>query len=192
MRNDLLVTVRLLVVLTVLCGVIYPGTVTAVARLCFPRQAEGSLVHLDGRAVGSALIAQEFRSPDYFWPRPSATMPPYNASLSGGSNDGPLSDRLRARVAGRLADLRGPAPAGAGPVPCDLVTASGSGLDPHISPASAYWQAPRVARARRVSDAAVNAAIARHIEPPQFGLLGEARVNVLELNLELNGLRDER
>ena len=192
MRSDVAVTVRLLAAMTVLCGVIYPAVVTGVAGLAFPHQAQGSLVSVHGQLVGSELIGQAFSDPGHFWPRPSATQLAYNAMASGGSNDGPLSARLRERVADRIAELHRTGPTPTGLVPVDLVTASGSGLDPHTSLAAAYWQVPRVAHARGLSESEVRDAIAECTEGPQWGLLGEPRVNVLALNLKLDGLRDER
>jgi len=188
MRNVMQST-RMLLVLTVLTGVIYPLGLTAVSRLAFPGQAGGSLVRVDGHVVGSALIGQPFTAPRYFWSRLSATGPvPYNAAASTGSNYGPLNPALRAAVVGRIAALRG---AGRVPaaIPVDLVTASGSGLDPHVSPASAYMQVARVAAARGLDSVRVRALVDAHVENRTFGVLGEPRVNVLLLNLALDSLR---
>src|SRR5262245_58138954 len=174
----------LLVLLTVLTGVAYPLLVTLVAHVAFPRQARGSLVTRGTDVVGSALIGQPFSDPKYFWGRPSATAPfEYNASASSGSNRGPLNPALVDAVKARVDALRAADPDNHTPIPVDLVTSSGSGLDPHISPAAARWQVGRVARARGLAPAAVGAVVARHTEPRQWGFLGEPRVNVLALNL---------
>jgi potassium-transporting ATPase KdpC subunit len=177
----------LLLFFTLLTGVVYPLAVTGIARLVFPRQAEGSLIVRDGRVVGSRLVGQAFTAPRHFWGRPSATTVPYDAAASSGSNLGPLNPALRAAVATRIAALRAADPEARGPVPVDLVTASASGLDPHISPAAAEYQVARVARARGLAPAEVRALVRRHTEGRTFGLLGEPRVNVLELNLALDG-----
>ncbi|MBC7699100.1 potassium-transporting ATPase subunit KdpC [Aquabacterium sp.] len=179
--------VSLFVLLTVVTGVVYPLAVTGVAKAAFPHQAEGSLIVKQGKVIGSSLIGQNFIEPKYFWGRPSATGPmPYNASGSGGSNQGPLNPALVEAVKGRIDALKAADPGNALPVPIDLVSTSASGLDPHISIAAAQYQAARVARVRGLSNEAVHAAITRHSEGRLFGLLGEARVNVLELNLELD------
>lgn len=179
--------VSLFVVLTLITGVVYPLAVTAVARAAFPAQAAGSLILKDGKGVGSSLIGQSFSDPKHFWGRPSATGPmPYNAANSGGSNQGPLNPALVDAVKGRVEALKAADPGNAAPVPVDLVTASASGLDPHISVAAAQYQAARVARARSVSLDDVRASIARHTEDRLFGILGEVRVNVLALNLDLD------
>ncbi|WP_324717929.1 potassium-transporting ATPase subunit KdpC [Carboxydochorda subterranea] len=179
----------LLVALTVLLGVVYPLAMTGIAQVVFPWQANGSLIRHNGKVVGSALIGQAFSDPKYFWSRPSATSPlPYNAGASSGSNLGPLNPRLRAAVEERLRALEEADPSAAGPVPADLVTASGSGLDPHISPAAAAYQVPRVARARGLSQQRVRELVARYTEGRQWGILGEPRVNVLKLNLALDEL----
>lgn len=173
-----------------LLGLAYPLSVTGLARVFFPRQAEGSLIRQDGRVIGSTLIGQSFIAPRDFWGRPSATLPgPYNASASGASNLAPSSPVLAEAVQARIAALRAGDPEITGPVPVDLITASASGLDPDISPAAAIFQVRRVARARRLDEARVRALVLQHVQPPQFGLLGEARVNVLELNRDLDGLR---
>lgn len=177
----------LFALLTVLTGLAYPLAVTGAARALFPDQAAGSLVVRDGRTVGSILIGQNFSDPKHFWGRPSATAPqPYNANASGGSNLGPLNPALVEAVKARVEALRAADPGQTAPVPVDLVTASGSGLDPHISPAAARYQAARVARARGLPVGQVEDLIARHTEPPLWGLLGEPRVNVLALNLALD------
>lgn len=173
--------------LTVLTGVAYPLIVTGVAGVLFPRQAEGSVLLRDGKAIGSTLIGQAFDDPRYFWSRLSATGPaPYNASASGGSNLAPSNPALADAVRGRLTALQSADPANKAPVPVDLVTASASGLDPHISPAAADYQAGRVARARGLALERVRALVAAHTEGRCLGLLGERRVNVLELNLALD------
>ncbi|ATE60110.1 potassium-transporting ATPase subunit KdpC [Thauera sinica] len=177
---------------TLITGALYPAAVTGVAQAAFPRQAGGSIVLRDGRAVGSALIGQTFAAPGYFWSRPSATAPvPHNAAAGSGSNQGPLHPALAEAVAARSAALKAADPGQTAPIPVDLVTASGSGLDPHISPAAAAWQAPRVARARGLPRGQVDALVARHTEGRQWGVLGEPRVNVLQLNLALDAVRKQ-
>ena len=176
------------VLLSALTGIVYPLAVTGIARAAFPAQAAGSLVLRDGQAVGSTLIGQNFSDPKHFWGRPSATGPmPYNAAASGGSNQGPLNPALADAVKARVEALRAADPGNTATVPADLVMASGSGLDPHISPAAARYQVPRVARLRGLPAAEVEALVAQHTEAPAlFGLLGEPRVNVLALNLALD------
>jgi K+-transporting ATPase ATPase C chain len=177
----------LLVLLSALTGLAYPLVVTAAARVLFPAAAAGSLVVRDGAPAGSSLIGQPFDDPRYLWGRLSATAPfPYNAGASSGSNLGPLNPALEAAVAARVKALREGAGGDEKPIPVDLVTASGSGLDPHVSPAAAAWQVPRVARERGLSTAAVEAIVARHTEGRQLGFLGEPRVNVLAVNLALD------
>jgi K+-transporting ATPase ATPase C chain len=177
----------LFVLLSALTGLIYPMAVTGAAKAVFPAQADGSLIVLDGTTVGSKLIGQNFSDPKHFWGRPSATAPqPYNASASGGSNQGPLNPALADAVKGRIEALRAADPGNTAPVPVDLVTTSGSGLDPDISPAAARYQAARVARARGVPIEQVNALIANNTQRPLWGLLGESRVNVLALNIALD------
>lgn len=174
-------------VMTVLTGVIYPLVVTGIAQAVFPAQANGSLVFHDGKAVGSSLIGQPFGDPKYFWTRPSATGPfAYNAAASSGSNQGPIEPALHAAVKGRIDALRAADPGNDKPVPVDLVTASGSGLDPHISPAAAEYQLTRVAKTRGLDEQKVREIVRSHMAPRTFGLLGEPRVNVLELNLALD------
>jgi len=174
------------VALTVATGVVYPLAVTGVARLAFPKQAAGSLIVKDGQAVGSSLIGQNFSDPKDFWGRPSATSPmAYNAANSGGSNQGPLNPALVDAIMGRVDALRAADPTNTADVPIDLVTASASGIDPEISVAGARYQVARVAKARGVAPDAVEALVARHTTERLFGLLGEPRVNVLELNLDL-------
>jgi potassium-transporting ATPase KdpC subunit len=182
------VSLILIVLLTVVTGVIYPLVITGIAQVTFPAQANGSLIFKGGQPVGSALIGQPFDDPKYFWSRPSATSPfPDNAAASSGSNQGPLNPALAQAVQGRVDALRAADPGNAAPVPVDLVTASGSGLDPHISPAAALYQVPRVARERKLDVETVRTLVERHIEGRTFGLLGEPRVNVLALNLALDG-----
>ncbi|MGB4887721.1 MAG: potassium-transporting ATPase subunit KdpC, partial [Nitrospira sp.] len=174
-------------ILTILTGVAYPLAVTAIAQLLFPHQANGSLISKDGKPIGSTLIGQPFDDPKYFWGRPSATAPfPYNAAASSGSNLGPTNPALIETVKMRVAALKAADPGNDTPVPVDLVTASGSGLDPHISPASAEYQVRRVARARGREEAFVRTLVSQHTEGRQLGMLGERRVNVLALNLALD------
>ena len=175
--------------LTILTGLLYPLAVTGIAHLLFPAQADGSLIVEEGRIIGSALIGQPFDDPKYFWGRPSATSPfPYNAAASSGSNLGPTNPALLTAVLARIAALKAADPGNVLPVPVDLVTASGSGLDPHISPAAADVQMRRVARARGVDESAVRQFVISHTEGRQFGILGEPAVNVLRLNQALERL----
>jgi len=179
-----------LLIFTLLTGVIYPLAVTGIAQLVFPHQANGSLIVRNGQAVGSALIGQQFDAPKYFWGRLSATGPfPYNAAASSGSNLGPSNPALLDAVQARITALKAADPTNTQPIPVDLVTASGSGLDPDISVAAALYQVPRVARIRGMSEAAVTTLVNQYTEGRQFGFLGEPRVNVLELNLALDGIK---
>jgi K+-transporting ATPase ATPase C chain len=180
----------LLGLLTLLTGVAYPLLVTGVAQAAFPHQANGSLIVRDGKVIGSSLIGQPFDDPKYFWSRPSATGPAaYNAQASTGSNLGPTNPALTDAVKARIEALQKADPDTKEPVPVDLVTASGSGLDPHISPAAALYQVHRVARARGLDEGKVRAIIEAHTDAPQLGILGEPGVNVLELNLALDAIR---
>ena len=177
-----------LVLFTVVTGVAYPVLVTVIAQLVFPNQANGSLIVKDGKGLGSRLIGQPFDDPKYFWSRPSATTPfAYNAGSSSGSNLSPTNPDLVKAVQGRVDALRAADPDSKAPVPVDLVTASASGLDPHISPAAALYQVHRVAKVRKLDEAAVQQLVEQHTEGRWLGLLGEPRVNVLELNLALDG-----
>lgn len=181
--------VVLFVLLSIITGLIYPLLVTGIGQALFPQQAAGSLIERDGKLIGSRLIGQNFTDPQYFWGRPSATAPqPYNAAASGGSNLGPLNPVLKDAVESRVKALRTADPGNTQPVPIDLVTASASGLDPHISPAAADYQIARVARARGLAPQAVRNLVVQHTEARQWGVFGEPRVNVLELNLALDAL----
>ena len=176
--------------LSVLTGLAYPALITGLAHVLFSEAAGGSLIRVGERTLGSALIGQPFADPGHFWSRPSATAPmAYNAASSSGSNQGPLNPALADAVRARIAALRAADPGNTAPVPADLVTASGSGLDPHISPAAALYQVSRVARARGMSEGAVRSLIEARTESRQLGLLGEPRVNVLLLNLDLDGAK---
>lgn len=187
MQSILRPALVLFAVLTLICGVLYPFAVTGIAQAAFPAAANGSLIEKDGQVVGSSLLGQQFTAPGYFWGRPSATGPmPNNGAGSGGSNQGPLNPALQEAVKGRVAALRAADPGNTAPVPVDLVTASGSGLDPEISLAGARYQAARVARARGLSPERVNAMIEHHTQLRALGLFGEPRVNVLALNLDLD------
>jgi K+-transporting ATPase ATPase C chain len=177
----------MILLMSLITGLAYPLVVTGIAKVAFPRQASGSLIERDGKAVGSELIGQPFSDPKYFWSRASATAPfPYNAGASGGSNQGPLNPALSDAVAGRIKALRDADPDNRTPVPVDLVTASGSGLDPHISVKNALLQAPRVAKERSISVDVVKAEITKVTAGAQFGILGDPGVNVLKLNLALD------
>jgi potassium-transporting ATPase KdpC subunit len=190
MRTQLRPALVSLAALTLITGLLYPLVVTGVAQVLFPRQANGSLILLDGKPVGSSLIGQPFDAPKYFWGRLSATAPfPYNAAASSGSNLGPTNDALINTVQARIDALKTADPDNPIPVPVDLVTASGSGLDPHISPASAAYQVRRVARARGMEEAMFRQLVSLHTEGRQLGILGEPRVNVLTLNLALDTVK---
>ena len=178
--------------LTVVTGVVYPLLVTGIAQLAFPEKANGSLIRSEGGYAGSEFIGQPFDDPKYFWGRLSATPDfPYNAASSSGSNLGPSNPALAEAVKTRVAALQKADPGNTSPLPIDLVTSSGSGLDPHLSPAAAFYQVPRVARARGLSEDRVRRLVGRFIEPRQWGFLGEPRVNVLKLNLSLDRLREK-
>lgn len=175
--------------LSLLTGFLYPLVVTGIGQAAFPQKANGSVIHAGDRALGSRLLGQSFSSPKYFWSRPSATAPqPYNAAASSGSNQGPLNPALEAAVKERIAALRAADPGNATPVPVDLVTASGSGLDPDISPAAAEYQIARVARSRNLPEQKIRELVRNATLGRTFGILGEPRVNVLELNLSLDAL----
>ena len=190
MKNILRPVVVLFAALTVVTGLVYPVVVTAVAHAAFPHQANGSLIEKDGKAVGSELLGQQFDAPSYFWGRLSATSPnPYNPQASGGSNLGPTNPALADEVKGRISALHDADPTNTAPIPVDLVTSSGSGLDPDISPAAAAYQIDRVAKARKLSPNDVDALVQRETTGRQFGILGEARVNVLKLNIALDELK---
>jgi K+-transporting ATPase ATPase C chain len=193
LKNQLRPAIAMTIVIMAITGLVYPGLVTGVAQLLFPRQANGSLVTVNGQVVGSELIGQPFTKPEYFHPRPSAAGAGYDDTLSAGTNKGPtdlkLADTLIAQAVDSAVKLDG---AVKGKIPSDLVTSSGSGLDPHISPSSAFLQVRRVARARGLDSTAVRALVERHVEGRQFGFFGEARVNVLLLNLSLDSLAKAR
>lgn len=189
MKDQLRPALTMLLLLAVLTGLIYPLAVTGLAQVFFPDQANGSLMVREDKVIGSKLIGQYFDKPEYFWGRPSATAPfPYNAAVSGGSNLGPTNPVLIETVKVRVAVLRTADPSNDSLIPVDLVTASGSGLDPHISPAAALYQVKRVACARGLDETIVQGLVVQHTEERQFGLLGERRVNVLQLNLALDSL----
>jgi K+-transporting ATPase ATPase C chain len=180
----------MLVALSIVTGVFYPLLVTGIVQSVFPDKAGGSIIEREGKAVGSALIGQPFSDAKYFWGRPSATSPmPYNAGASSGSNQGPLNPALADAVKSRIEALRSADPGNTAPVPIDLVTASASGLDPHVSPAAADYQVVRVAKARGLAPDRVRALVAEHTQGRQLGFLGEPVVNVLQLNLALDRLR---
>jgi K+-transporting ATPase ATPase C chain len=185
--------VTLFILLSIVTGLIYPLLVTGIGQALFPKQAAGSLIERDGKRVGSRLIGQNFTGPKYFWGRPSATGPyPNNAAASSGSNLGPLNPALKDAVESRIKALRVADPGNTQPVPVDLVTASASGLDPHISPAAAEYQVARVARARGLAPETVRDLVAKQTEDRQWGIFGEPRVNVLQLNLALDQLPPEK
>lgn len=186
MRRHLVIALRLMILFTIVCGIAYPLLVTGLSQWWFPHQANGSLLRADGRVVGSAMLGQTFTAPRYFHPRPSAAGKGYDAMASGGTNLTPASADFQARVTAAVAQFRRENPQYHGPVPADMVTASGSGLDPDISPEAALAQAPRVAAARGLPLASVNALVRQHVQQRTWDLLGEPRVNVLELNLALD------
>ena len=187
MKTLLRPALSLFVLLTAITGIAYPLVVTGIAKVVFPEAADGSLIIKNGKPVGSRLIGQNFTDPKYFWGRPSATGPmPYNASASSGSNQGPLNPALVDAVKGRIDALKAADPENARPIPADLVNASASGLDPHISPAAADYQVERVAKARQLDAAVVKTMLAHYTEDRQWSIFGEARVNVLALNLALD------
>ena len=190
MKNILRPVLVLFAALTVVTGLVYPIVVTAVSHAAFPSQANGSLIEKNGKLVGSELLGQQFDAPGYFWGRLSATSPnPYNPQASGGSNLGPTNPALADEVKGRISALHDADPTNTAPIPVDLVTSSGSGLDPEISPAAAAYQIDRVAKARKLSHNDVDALVQRATSGRQFGILGEARVNVLKLNLALDEMK---
>jgi K+-transporting ATPase ATPase C chain len=190
MLKQLKIALILFGFLTILTGLLYPGLITAIAQVVFPSQANGSLITQNGQVVGSSLIGQQFDDPKYFWGRLSATSDhPYNAAISGGSNLGPTNPALQKQISDRITALKAADPGNTLPIPVDLVTASGSGLDPDISIAAARYQAPRVARLRGLSLDRVNALIDQYTTGRFLGILGEPRVNVLNLNLALDGLK---
>lgn len=192
MRSQLRPALVTLAVLTLITGLIYPVLVTAVAQVVFPAQANGSVIVKDGQAIGSRLIGQSFDDPKYFWGRLSATASfPYNAASSSGSNLGPLNPDLLKAVQSRIAALKAADPGNMQSIPVDLVTASASGLDPHISPAAAEYQVARVARARGLDESVVQQLVAQHTQGRDLGVLGEPRVNVLELNLALDATQPQ-
>ena len=187
MKSHIRAGMILFLLFTLLTGVVYPLVVTAISLIAFPHRANGSVVERNGQAVGSELIGQQFDDPHYFWGRLSATEKvPYNAASSSGSNLGPTNDDLLKKMKERIETIRQAHPDQKGPIPVDLVTASASGLDPHISPAAAEYQMARVAKARGLSEDVVRQLVASHTETRTLGLLGEPRVNVLELNLALD------
>ena len=192
MLQHLRTSIVVLTLLTLLTGVAYPGLVTLIAQLTFPHRANGSILQIDGKAVGSELLGQPFSRPDYFWGRLSATAPfPYNAAASSGSNFGPLHPDLVKNAEARIESLRA-LDRQVASIPVDLVTASGSGLDPHISPAAAEVQVCRVAAARKMTEDEIRKLVRRHTEPRQLGVLGEPRVYVLHLNIALDVLTHDR
>lgn len=190
MTNLLRPAVALFALMSLLTGIAYPLAVTGLAKVIFPHQANGSLIEKDGKVIGSSLIGQNFTSAQYFWGRPSATGPyPNNAAASSGSNQGPLNPALTEAVKARIEVLKLADPTNTKPIPIDLVTASGSGLDPHISPAAAEYQIERIAKARNFPAKQIRQLIASHTEGRQWGVFGEPRVNVLTLNVALDEMK---
>lgn len=186
MKTQVRPALTMFLCLTLITGVIYPLAVTGIAQVFFPHQSNGSLINVEGKLYGSALIGQQFDDPKYFWGRPSAAG--YNAAASSGSNYGPMNPSLEEVVQARIDAFKAADPTNTVPIPVDLVTASGSGLDPHISVAAALYQVPRVAAARGLSEADVESLVEKNTEGRQFGILGEPRVNVLLLNMALDGI----
>ncbi|MCE9584799.1 MAG: potassium-transporting ATPase subunit KdpC [Planctomycetes bacterium] len=192
MKDNLRPSIVMLVLFTLILGLGYPAAVTGVARVVFPSKSTGSTIERDGKVVGSELVGQSFDDPKYFWGRPSATSPANNGAASSGSNLGPTAQAQADAVAGRVKALQDADPTQTGPVPADLVTASGSGLDPHISPEAALYQVHRVAAARGMTkeqEADLKGLVERHVEGRTLGFMGEPRVNVLMLNLDLDGIK---
>lgn len=190
MRSQLRPAIISIAIFTLVTGIIYPLLITGVAQVIFPHQANGSLIEHNGQVVGSQLIGQQFDDPHYFWGRLSATNPyPYNAASSRGSNLGPTNPALLAEVNARITALNAADPGNTAPIPVDLVTSSGSGLDPDISIAAALYQVPRVAKARGLTDSVVRALVDQYTQGRQLGVLGEPKVNVLELNLALDAIK---
>jgi K+-transporting ATPase ATPase C chain len=187
MKNQLRPALTIFALLTIITGLIYPLLVTGISQVIFPNQSNGSLIAMDGKPVGSELIGQQFDDPKYFWGRISAVG--YNADLSSGSNYGPLNPALMKSVQARINSLKAADPDNTLPIPVDLVTASASGLDPHVSVAAALYQVHRVASVRRLSEADVKSLVEQNAEGRQFGIFGEPRVNVLSLNLALDGIK---
>jgi potassium-transporting ATPase KdpC subunit len=191
MLRHLGTALRMTILSIVVLGFIYPLVMTGMAQALFPRQANGSLVTVNGKLVGSAIIGQLWTKPQYFHGRPSAAGKGYDPTATGGTNFGPTSKKLIASTKATIAALEKENPDAKGPPPMDLVTSSGSGIDPDITPEAAYWEAPRIAMARRMSVGSVDLLIAAHVQGRTFGFLGEPRVNVLELNLALDGLKPQ-
>ena len=184
-------SLRVTIVSVILLGLIYPLVMTAIAQTIFPWQANGSMIVVNGKIAGSAIIGQLWTKPQYFHGRPSAAGKGYDPTATGGTNYGPTSKKLIDSTKATIAQLKKDNPDASGPPPIDLITSSGSGIDPDVTPAAAYWQAPRVAKARHMSVSSVNALVANHVQGRTFGFLGEPRVNVLELNLALDGIKPQ-
>jgi potassium-transporting ATPase KdpC subunit len=189
MWNRIRTAVTLFIMISLITGIIYPLLTTGLAQALFPRQANGSLIRINDQKIASELIGQPFHRPDYFWGRPSATTPqPYNGASSTSSNLGPANPDLLTTIRKRIASLQAADPTNRLPIPVDLVTSSGSGLDPHISPAAALYQAPRVAKARCIAEKKIADLVRQHIRDRQFGILGEPTVHVLQLNMALDAM----